>query len=661
LAFGDVFAGYEGEAAKHWQNVLQMDYQNKRTIAEQYSKIADDPRYDEETQQEAQRRSLHTLTIGPGDKLPKEYENFTFTRKPPVPAPVQMPGGPQGQGAPIPSQLPGANAGPVPELGQVGPETSLQSLQGAPGPTSPTAGVSPQPQTVQPPTPPPYTANMAPMSFAEQKERQRQTSLASVGLIKESMWKPVAGGTFQQDDQTDGGLRHRMEQQVRLNPETGQQEFRLTNLGRVSNFAPRNGDYIPLGEAKKLKDSGMYPFMDASGKDLDLDRMIAVEGPEAMIHNMGRDQYEPGHPRMQFIRTNNQVEAVNPMVPTAPPTVMGTARPDTTREDWRPAGVDEHGRMLYQQFDSTTHVATGKFSSTPPSQPGLAPAPQAPPSGPVAAPSAPAPGVAPAPTAPPIAQNVPRGTMPASAPTAPPNGRPQRSGGLALGAQERGQQIMLAVAPAAQILYGDPKNPDFESLASFAKMADDPEAAARIGTAARFIIERLNRVNADGGPALANALIGSSLTKGIMNKTGLTEMLAGSEAESMQNAIAPLHDDEARYLARIMAAYGTVVGLRRFTGGGAYEFSTTAMERELPIPGLTGVKNSMTVYAKLAQLGEEISSATKRLDPALVPEQKFYEDNAKRLTWQSKGWGVAQGKDGSYMVQKSPGAPWEKP
>jgi hypothetical protein len=291
VAFGDVFAGYEGEAAKHWQNVLQMDYQNKRQIAENYSKIADDPRYDEETQAEAQKRSFHTLTFGPGEKLPKEYENFTFTRKPQTPAPVQMPGGPQGQGAPIPSQLPGANAGPVPELGQVGPETSLQSLQGAPGPTSPTAGVLPQPQTVQPPTPPPQQTGMAPMPFAQQVARTGQEAVAKsqgqYGIAGLRASIPVKQGvdTIQGED----GRRYHNYIYQRYNPAIGQMErFEIKEDQPLGFFAPRSGATNTVSNLQKWAAEG-NPVLSPDGKPLNLDQM----DPGALLQHIGEDRYVP--------------------------------------------------------------------------------------------------------------------------------------------------------------------------------------------------------------------------------------------------------------------------------------------------------------------------------------------------------------------------------
>lgn len=682
MAFGDVFAGWMDAAHEHHTNVLQMEYQSRKETAQMYAKMADDPRYDEASQNEFKRRALILPTIEYGKKVPKELMpdkdgNIIMKVQPPAPAPVGIPGS-QIPGAPIQT---GLGPGPVPEKdAPPGPDTSLYSLQG----TRPTAGVEIPRQEIQAPGPPPHEL-MEQMPFAQQMDRLRQRSMASTAMIKEGLWKPVGGGGFNQDGAD--GKRHKFINESRLNTDTGTQEYRSRDLGPVSDFAPRLGDIVTLEDAKEFASpgGGGFKFRNQEGQDLDLDSMIATDGPTATIQSMG-NYYKPVSVRNVFIRANNQVQAVNPLAPKAPPTIMGTARPETTRTSWRPSGVDAYGRQLFEEFDSTTNTATGQRSTNPPQQQpaapqSSAPTPQAPPATGASAPQGAPPAQAPMPPSPAIQQLmktpasgttmqapapplVPRGTqaIPAPSVSTPSAGGRVRTGGLALGAQERGQQIMLAVAPAAQILYGDPKNPDFESLQSFANMADDPEASERIGTAARFIIERLNKVNAEQGPGAVNLLIGGALGKTAMNALGLTRLMAGSETKSMQDVLTPLHDNEAKYLARIMAAYGTVVGLRRFTGAGAYEFSTAAMERELPVPGLTGIKNSLTVYAKLAQLAEEISAATGRLDPSLVPERPFYQDAAKQLTWRSNGWGVAKGKEpGSYLVQKTISGPWERP
>src|SRR5206468_7861210 len=105
-------------------------------------------------------------------------------------------------------------------------------------------------------------------------------------------------------------------------------------------------------------------------------------------------------------------------------------------------------------------------------------------------------------------------------------------------------------------------------------------------------------------------------------------------------------DTEKRWLARMFAAYGTVVGFRRFTSGGAYQFSTQAMEREIPIPGATGVNDSKSYYNKLSQLMEEPAAAMGKMFSVSPQEKDFYNKAAIRLAIKGRAEQVMNYKGG---------------
>src|SRR5439155_17636198 len=90
--FGDVFAGWAEAAHQQQQNLLQMDYENKRALAEHYAKLGEDDRFPDEQKAELRRRAFEILTLKPGKAIPSHIKNMTLQVQPPAPAPVQIPG-----------------------------------------------------------------------------------------------------------------------------------------------------------------------------------------------------------------------------------------------------------------------------------------------------------------------------------------------------------------------------------------------------------------------------------------------------------------------------------------------------------------------------------------------------------------------------------------
>lgn len=613
MAFGDVFAGWMDAAHEHQKNLLQMEYQNKKQLAEQYAKLADDPRYDETSQKEFMRRAMEIPTLEAGKKMPKEYQNFTIQVQPPTLPPVNLPE--QKAGSPE-SQIPG-----VP---------------------SPAEATIPA-QTIQAPTPPPHEL-MAQMPFEEQMDRLKQQSLAkgassqNIASFKASIPQKVGRDVVQGPD----GRRYPLYTYQRFNPETGQME-KYQEQGDIplGFFAPRPGAKETASNLLRMVgEDVLEPPLDVNGKPLNI-QTLSQMNPNQILQHIGENRYVPVLESKAIRSINNQMVPVGQDTGTVAGPSLGTARPDTTTTSWRDVGVDPQGRRIYEPFDVVRRVATGPRTTALPL--GATVAPSAPPAAPEGQGTAPMP---------------PPGVSSLQQPT-PPRTTPQRVGAITPGAQRFNQQTLQSVRPAAQILYGDSRNPDFESLQDFATIADDPRRRDLVGQAAKTIIQKMGRTGTMDPEVGLRAFGASANTGGILkvltNYLGLPGAQAASETKVVEDSLKQLTPKEIRMLGRIMAAYGTIVGLRRITSGGAYQFSTEAMEREVPIPGMTGVNSSQSYYNKLAQLGEELTAGTREIPREMVPEYPFWERNTAYLNAKGRGWPINKNKAGDYAFQHEDG------
>lgn len=165
MALGDILAGLSEAGHQHRTNLLQMDYEQRKDLADKYFQVSQDPRYPSDIQSEALKRSvgLHT-TQDLGKKIPKEISDMTFTVQPPTP--------------------PNITTQDTTQPGDTGPTAGMVSAgTGASAGTSALPSVGVQSQSLQPPTPPPQTVTMAPRSFESELARQRQSAMQA-GDIK---------------------------------------------------------------------------------------------------------------------------------------------------------------------------------------------------------------------------------------------------------------------------------------------------------------------------------------------------------------------------------------------------------------------------------------------------------------------------------------------
>lgn len=174
-------------------------------------------------------------------------------------------------------------------------------------------------------------------------------------------------------------------------------------------------------------------------------------------------------------------------------------------------------------------------------------------------------------------------------------------------------QRVVPVREAATQLFGDPSHPELRSLASFAKLADDPAASANVAKAVRLTFDGINtEINNSGGLWTYMNTVG-----------GVPGLLAAAKAQ-LQKANMPLKPEEQAAYDAVMSSYSTVIGLRSLTKASAAQASVTKIENEIPIPGYN-VANSQQFYDQLSKLAEVMANGMRTLpDYAMSPEDKKY-------------------------------------
>lgn len=169
------------------------------------------------------------------------------------------------------------------------------------------------------------------------------------------------------------------------------------------------------------------------------------------------------------------------------------------------------------------------------------------------------------------------------------------------------QVMVTRVTPlreASAQLFGDPTNPSFPSLRSFGDLADSPGSRQRIGTAMQLIMDGMD---AKSGGALHGGVGGLGVSADgvvglLQNWMGLPSALAASKQAEFQKVLTQMTPRERQALDSQIAALSTVVGLRKLTGGQAAKYTADSLDREVPMIGGPGTKDSKQFYNKLSQI-----------------------------------------------------------
>lgn len=655
MAFGDILAGFAEAGHKHRQTLLQLDYEKKKALAEQYGKLAESPDYPEESRREFLNRALQIHALAPEKKLPKEWENMQITVQP-------RPGKEINQNV-------GQPFGLFPELSPF-----KESFKNIPAPIPPAEKRS----------------VLEPMSFDEKLRRLEETEEVKGGVqrrlaaAKAGMPKVLPPMVVEDSE----GQRHRMQviQRGKMDPVTGepmmdefgnpQMEFVTETMPEpIGGFAIRRDEPIPFSAAIQLRDRGRK-FFDEGRNPIDLDKYKDVPGI-GLVPTGNPDEYAFGAIKYRPSSIAGQMrgipEAGELSQETMPQLGQATATLPRTRNQPFILPTETGGRgVINFPVTTTTQVPGTEVLGQ---LPKTAPAPTPPPNVPrgtgpseeqinflmqqpanrgrtreqiIAALSA-------APPSPSLQAAATGATAPAAPPPTAPTGTPQLQeipGAMNPGEYRRQADIVTRIKPSLNMLLGDPENPAFRGLESFAHLADDPRSRARVGNAARLILKEMADTG-NGGGGLGASLFGSginigggSLIKALENKFGLTEWKASTSGKVVDEAMTALTAEERQFLDRIFGSYGTVVGLRAVTGGSALQFNAKLMEFELPVPGLSGLATRRQYYDKLASLTGEPLSSTKTFSDKIFVDRPYYLQTVRRLTALGNGEPVRRGRNG---------------
>lgn len=178
------------------------------------------------------------------------------------------------------------------------------------------------------------------------------------------------------------------------------------------------------------------------------------------------------------------------------------------------------------------------------------------------------------------------------------NAAPARHGKLLANASTVKQ--MNAVAGAVSQLFGDPQNPDFKSLADFAKVADDPKASSNVGRAVNLVVNGLAEEEKKSG----------SLGTLLKNYGGVPQEVLNSQMAVHQDVIGRLSEDEMAAFNAEIAALSTTIGLRALTSASSAKFSSDALKRDVPILGVN-VFTAKAFNDKMGRLAEEVLTGSR--------------------------------------------------
>lgn len=619
MAFGDVLAGYLEAAKAHQQSQLEAEQEQKKNYSGLLSKMADNPNLAPEQQSQLMQMSLEAAG-SPFGQMPKWINSKTgevslpnVMVQPPAPPPVQTQGQP-GDTGPLAGIMPAAR--------------TLTPPEGAPAPQAPPPQAGVNSQTLQAPTPPPQSRPATqPYSIEERLAHEAaanrmefETKTAPTERLKLS--KPMPTGNKGVEVDSDGNA-FQVTQMRYLDPDTGKWQFVSQKSDfPLRKFAPRASGELNVEDALALqKQDPSLKFLDeGTGQSIDLEK-IATTMPDATLRHTGSGQYQINSQKYNIGRFNNQVVPIPQVPPSGGPTAatvgqpLGTMIPPTTTTSTTlPSGVDATGNLVPSQSSTVRSRVTGPG--------GAAAAPTPPPNG----------STAPAAAA-------PQAPVSPKAPVAPrPNisGAPPRMPSSQLTQQ---RAIAMPIREVAASLATDPANPGAPTLESLGKYATDPKARTDIGTAVNFILHSAASDKQSGtGGFLSDIPLAGDLLQWV-RQHGVAQKMSEADIDAVQNVLK--NPEYAKAVNQVIAAYGTIPGLRVATKGSAYQFYVKNLELELPTFG--NVTSGGQYYQKLAILMRDVVNAGVGLNKAVSSpeEQQRYKDAETRF-WKLSGLSDAE-------------------
>lgn len=224
-------------------------------------------------------------------------------------------------------------------------------------------------------------------------------------------------------------------------------------------------------------------------------------------------------------------------------------------------------------------------------------------------------------TPPPSVGGVPRAQGRISTPVAGVDalGRPL---GMSASAQRQQAQKVTAVKEGVSQIFGDPSNPGLKPLKDFGYLAADKESQKRIAKAWQIIVDESGIEEPEKS--------GKTMTL-IQAYTGFPQALAGALTRVKQQVQNEMRPDELEALDATVTAFSTAVALRSLTSASAAQFSVRALERDVPIIGLTAI-NEQQFNDKLSRLGELANNGLK-----VLPDSFFQAPETKEALRQRMG------------------------
>lgn len=192
-------------------------------------------------------------------------------------------------------------------------------------------------------------------------------------------------------------------------------------------------------------------------------------------------------------------------------------------------------------------------------------------------------------------------------------------------------RLLPGVSPAAARTAAQYSVPITESVAqtfdpggliSYAKMADNPESAKRIGKAIELTLSGFGdsigeaSIGAGAGPVHLSA---GGFGTWLQNSLGVPGKVASQKADTIRQAMQDMTPEERQAYDATMSELSVMAGLRSLSKSSAAMGSIKLIENEIPKIGVNSA-NSQQFYDQLGRVGRAIANAVNT--PGLFPKVK---------------------------------------
>lgn len=207
------------------------------------------------------------------------------------------------------------------------------------------------------------------------------------------------------------------------------------------------------------------------------------------------------------------------------------------------------------------------------------------------------------------------------------------------------QKMYAAVMDPYVQLFGDPDVPGIPPMSSYARLADNKEAANKVGSAINLSMQALDEEGEKGG----------GLLKVFTNNAGLPSIQASSHAKAINDSIEAMTPLEREAYDREMQMIGTLVGMRAITSASGGRWSVQNIKNEAPLLGIN-VADSKEFNRRLAGFAQQMYTASGKASIFSDADRNKFKGEAKNLA--KLGYGALnpppKGKADGPPVQAAP-------